>query len=151
MTPFYITKEGLEELKQQLATLKTSKRQEIAARLKRALEQGDLSENAEYQDAKDEQAWLEGKIAELDSKIKNAQIISKDKNGNISIGSQIKIKNGGKALEYTIVGSQEANPAEGKISNESPIGMAFLGHKKGEKVKVQTPDGFIEYKILQVS
>lgn len=151
MSPIYITKKGLEKLREELIRLKTVKRQEVAARLKRALEQGDLSENAEYQDAKDEQAWTEGKIAELDSKIKNAQIISKDRNGHISIGSQIKIKNGGQALEYTIVGSQEANPAEGKVSNESPIGMAFLGHKKGERVKVQTPDGFIEYKILQVS
>ncbi len=151
MPPTFISKQGLEKLKEELDYLKKTKRKEIAERLKRALEQGDLSENAEYQDAKDQQAWTEGRIAELKNKIRSAQIIKKEKNGTITVGSQIKIKNGGREIEYTIVGSQEADPLEGRISNESPIGKAFLGHKQGEKINVQTPEGEIQYKILAIS
>ena len=147
----FITKQGLVKLQDELEFLKKDKRRQIAERLKKAIEQGDLSENAEYQDAKEEQARLEGQIIELSHTIKNAEVIKKEKNGHISVGSKIKVKTGGQEFEFEIVGSEEADPAQGKISNASPLGQAFIGHKKGEKVEVQIPEGSTQYKVLEVS
>lgn len=152
MTKKYITAEGLKKLKEKLEFIKTVKRREIANRIKVAKELGDLSENAEYQDAKDEQAFNEGKIIEIENTIKNAVIIDKNGQHNIvAVGNSVKVKNNASEKEFTIVGSNEADPPLGKISNESPIGQALLGKKKGDTVEVETPGGKIEYKILEIS
>lgn len=152
MNAFILTKTGLENLKKELSELKTVKRKEIAEKIQKALEQGDLAENAEYAQAKEEQAFLEGRIAELENKIKHAQIIEehKYKSAAIELGCQIKVKFDGEEAVYTIVGSSEADPQRGRISNESPIGQAFLGRKEGEVVEVKTPKGLLKYKILEV-
>ncbi|MDB4979085.1 MAG: transcription elongation factor GreA [Candidatus Peribacteria bacterium] len=153
-----VTKEGLKKLRDELEHLKKVRRSEVAQRLKEAISYGDLSENSEYEEAKNEQAFVEGRIMELEQKIKNAKIISDkktEKGGKtIDIGSTITIQNvtdNDEAEEYTIVGSTEADPLEKKISNESPIGRSMLGHVKGETVEVQTPGGAFEYEILKVS
>ncbi len=149
-----ITKEGFEKLKAELETLKTSKRKEVAARIKEAISYGDLSENSEYEEAKNEQAFVEGRILELEHKVKNAKIISeKHSTKSIQLGSTIHLKNLSKKGDdevYTIVGSTEANPFEGKISNESPVGHAVLDRDKGEKVKVKVPSGYVEYEIVKI-
>ncbi|MCK4592141.1 transcription elongation factor GreA [Candidatus Parcubacteria bacterium] len=151
MVKQFITEEGLKKLKEELNYLKTEKRQEISRRIQAAKELGDLSENAEYSEAKEQQALNEGKIAEMEETLKNAQTIDNDHNSNIvSVGSTITIKNEGKKRTYTIVGSNEANPSEGKISNETPLAISFLGHKVSEKVEVETPKGKVEYKIIKI-
>jgi transcription elongation factor GreA len=147
----YFSKEGLEKLKEEYEHRTTTLRVEIAARIKEAKEQGDLSENAEYAEAKESQSLNEGRIEELKTIIDNAVIISKPVSGGIvHVGSKIKVQNGGEAREFTIVGAIEADPANGMISNESPLGAAFLGRKKGEKVRVTTPKGPVEYKVIDV-
>ncbi|OGL88316.1 transcription elongation factor GreA [Candidatus Uhrbacteria bacterium RIFCSPLOWO2_02_FULL_49_11] len=150
----YLTKEGYEKLKEELRTLKTVKRKEVAWRIQQAKELGDLSENAEYTEAKNEQAFLEGRIAELENVIKNAEIISSVKRpagGMVEVGAHIQVKTeDGKETEFTIVGSQEADPKSGIISNESPLGRAFLGHMVGDKVEVQVPKGIATYQIVKV-
>ncbi len=150
----YLTKEGYEKLKEELHTLKTVKRKEVAWRIQQAKELGDLSENAEYTEAKNEQAFLEGRIAELENVIKNAEIISSHERpagGMVEVGSRIKVKTqDGREAEFTIVGSQEADPKSGVISNESPLGRAFLGHMVGDKVEVQVPKGIVTYQIIKV-
>ena len=152
MVKQFITEEGLEKLKKELNYLKTEKRQEISRRIQAAKELGDLSENAEYSEAKEQQALNEGKIAEMEETLKNAQTIDNNHDSNIvSIGSTVTIKNGEKKRTYTIVGSNEANPSEGKISNETPLAKSFLGHKVNDKVKVETPKGKVEYLILDIS
>lgn len=148
----YITKEGLEKLKEELIYLKKVKMPEVVERIARAKELGDLSENAEYQDAKDEQGFIAGRIAELEHLINKSQVI--EGNGSkelVSIGSTIKVICDANEYQYTIVGSNEADPAKGLISNESPIGRAFLGRKKGEKVIVKAPKGEMECEILEIS
>lgn len=146
-----LTKKKLEELKKELQILKTVKRREIAERIKRAIEQGDLTENAEYAQAKEEQAFLEGRIAEIENKIRNAEVISDKKKFNrIELGSTFRIKQGARELSYTLVGSFEADPSQGKISDESPIGRAFLGKKVGDVVEVNTPGGVVKYKVLEI-
>ena len=150
----YITTEGLEKLKEELSQLKNTKRKEVANRIQAAKDFGDLSENAEYADAKEEQAFTEGRIAELEEFLRNAVVI-KEKNGDvavINIGSRIRIreKKTKEEKEYEIVGSQESDPLSGKISNESPLGKAFLGHKAGDKVSISLPKGVIEYEIVGV-
>ena len=147
-----ITAKGLEELKEELENLKTVRRKEVADRLKEAISYGDLSENSEYQEAKEEQAFVEGKIVDLEIKLKNARVISTKGGGVIRIGSKIELKEkGSKTTEiYSMVGTMEANPMENKISNESPLGMALLGKKKGEKALVQAPAGDFEYEIVGV-
>ncbi|MBU0597784.1 transcription elongation factor GreA, partial [Patescibacteria group bacterium] len=128
----FITSDGLNKLKNELDKLKTKKRKEIAERIQEAKELGDLSENAEYVEAKNEQAFVEGRIQEIDSLIKHATIIKQTKTGDtVEVGSKIKIKDDNDTKEYYIVGSNEADPSKGKISNESPIGKAFLGKKIG--------------------
>ncbi len=147
----YVTKERYEELKKELEILKTEKRQEISKKIEEAKKFGDLSENAEYMEAKEAQEMNERKIAELESLLKNAVLIKKTKDtGEVQIGSTIEVKSDAGKREFTIVGSEEADPASGKISNQSPIGSAFLGKKEGETVDVQTPGGVTKYKILKI-
>src|SRR3989338_6452101 len=146
-----ITREGWEKLKKELDCLKNVRRHEIAERIERAKDMGDLSENAEYAEAKDEQAFNEGRIIELEALIKNVTIVE---NGGakerIGMGSKITVKVGGEEKEYIIVSFNEVDPLAGKISNESPLGRAFLDKKGGDKEKVQTPKGEMEYEILRV-
>jgi len=151
----FLTKEGYDKLQEELDHLRTVKRQEVAARLHEAMEGGELIENAEYEAAKNEQAFVEGRIQELDHLLATAQIIEengKSKKGDaIQVGSKVTIKEGNYEAEtFTIVGAAEANPREGKISNESPIGKAIIGHKLGDTVKVETPGGTYNVKILKV-
>ncbi|MFA6409971.1 MAG: transcription elongation factor GreA [Candidatus Buchananbacteria bacterium] len=152
MTPTtYITQNGLEKLKDELEYLKKAKMPEVIERIARARELGDLSENAEYQDAKDEQGFIAGRIAELEHLINKSEIIKENGGrGVVSIGCTIKVMCGPSQQEYTIVGSNEADPAKGLISNESPIGRAFLGRKRGEKVMVKIPKGEMECEILDI-
>lgn len=148
----YVTKEGLEKLKNEKEELEKNRRPEIIERIKRAKELGDLSENAEYHDAREEQSFIEGRILELREMINNAVIIS-DNNGSsktAQVGSTVKVKIAGIEKDFTIVGPAEADPLTGLISNESPLGRAFIGHKKGEEVEVITPKGKVKYKILKI-
>ena len=147
----HLTKEGLEESKRELESLKKEGRQEIAERLKRAKEYGDLSENSEYSDAKESQAKLESRIFELEEIIRNAVLIKKsDHKDMVSIGSTIEVQKGSKIFKYTIVGSKEARPEASLISNESPLGKAFLGGKIEDKVEINTPNGKVDYKIIKI-
>lgn len=147
----FITQEGLDHLVAELQNLKTAKRREIADRIQAAKELGDLSENAEYHEAKEEQAFMEGKIVELEYIIKTAQVIKKKNSGKVEVGSTVCVKSSdGKERTFAIMGPQEADPAGGTISNESPMGKAFLGRKKGDSVKVVTPRAVQEYTILSI-
>lgn len=147
----FITKEGLKKLNGELESRKTKLRQEIAQAIKEAKEQGDLSENAEYAEAKSQQNENESRIAELEMVIKNSQVVEKDDSHNgAQMGSIVKVKLSKNEMEFTIVGSNEADPANFKISNESPLGKAFMGNVAGNTVKVSTPKGVIEYKIISV-
>ena len=151
----FLTKEGFQKLQEELDHLRTTKRQEVAARLHEAMEGGELIENAEYEAAKNEQAFVEGRIQELDLLLATAQIIEENgkmkKNDAIQVGSKVTIKEGNFEPEtFVIVGAAEANPREGKISNESPIGKAILNHKLGDVVKVETPGGTYNVKIVKV-
>jgi transcription elongation factor GreA len=152
MKPYYLSAEALEKLKQELNNLKTVRRPDVVDRIHKAIQLGDLSENAEYSDAKEEQGFIEGRILELENMIRNAVIINEENNSqSVKIGSTVIIKSAeGKTKEYSIVGSNEAAPALGKISNESPIGQALLGTKKGEEVEISTPRGTIKYKITEI-
>lgn len=147
----YLTKAGHQKLQDELDEL-AKKKIENAQRIKEAIEMGDLSENAEYSDAKDQQAFIAGRIAEVKEILKNVEIISSKGNtsGEIQIGSTIKVKSPKIEKEFTIVGAEEANPSEGLISHVSPLGSAFLGHKKGDKVDVVTPGGVMQFKIQSV-
>ena len=139
-----LTPEGLANLKGELEQLSTIRRREVAARIKEAREFGDISENAEYDDAKNEQAMLEARIASLEEKLRSATVIDQSDLGTdiVRVGSIVHVKDeGGKSLKYTIVGSAEANPAELRLSNESPVGRALLGRKRNETVSVQVPRG----------
>ncbi len=147
----YLTKERLEELKEELADLKTRRRIEVGDRLKKAKELGDLSENSEYFEAREEQAQVETRIGELEDMVKSAEIIAKDHSSNIvTIGATIEAEKNGQRRKFTIVGSNEAKPEAGFISNESPLGSAFLGKKVGDKVTVAAPGGKSEYIILNI-
>ncbi len=150
----YLTEEGAAELRRELEELKTVKRPELAAKLKEAISQGDLSENADYQDAKEQQAFLEGRINYIEDMLRSAVIISDiDKKSAkvVNLGSEVTVQEEGEAPEtFIIVGAAEANPREGKISNESPLGQALLGRKAGEKVQVNTPSGVLIFKIKSV-
>jgi transcription elongation factor GreA len=150
----FLTKEGFQKLQDELDYLRKVKRQEVANRLHEAMEGGELIENAEYEAAKNEQAFVEGRIQELDILLASAKIIEdngKRKSDGVQLGSKVTIKEGNfEAETFTIVGVAEANPREGKISNESPIGKAILGHKIGDSVKVETPGGTYTVKILKI-
>ncbi|HEX4104324.1 MAG TPA: transcription elongation factor GreA [Candidatus Paceibacterota bacterium] len=151
MAKQYLTKERLEELKMELETLKNKKRVEVAERLKQAKEYGDLSENSEYAEAREEQANVETRIAELEDLVKEAVTIKKaEGTDTVTVGSTVTVKKGEKMASYTIVGSYEAKPEEGRISDESPLGKAFLKKKAGESVKVNTPAGAAMYEILKI-
>lgn len=148
---YYLTSARLEELKAELNGLKTVKRAEVADRLKRAKELGDLSENSEYIEAREEQAQIESRIFELEEMIKNAAVIRKSNSGGVvQMGSTVEAARGDYKFKFTIVGSNEARPEAGLVSNESPLGKTFLGRKAGEEVKVKTPSGEMAYKILSV-
>ncbi|MEJ2510235.1 MAG: transcription elongation factor GreA [Anaerolineales bacterium] len=149
---YLITKEGLKKLKEELEDMKTRQRDELSKRLRFAIQQGDLSENADYHKAKEDQAFLEGKIREYEETVAGAKIIDgSNNNGVIDVGSHITIQEGSYPEErYHMVGAREANPMEGRISNESPIGKALLGRKAGDTVTVETPGGAMELKILSV-
>ena len=147
-----ITREGLKKLQDELEERRTKIRQEIAKAIKEAKEQGDLSENAEYAEAKRQQNENETRVAELEVIIKNSQVVEHDKSsGYVQMGSRVKVKFNGSEIEFTIVGSNEADPARQKISNESPMGKAFMGKRKGDKVEVQTPTGKVKYTILDMA
>jgi transcription elongation factor GreA len=149
----YLTSERYEELKKELDDLKTAGRQKVAKRLRQAKELGDLSENVEYQEAREEQRRIEQRIGQLEEIVRNAVIIKKsDKPQTVRIGSVVKVKKAGGAEvnAFSIVGSNEAQPFEGRISNESPIGRGLLGRKVGETVRIKTPNGEVEYHILDI-
>ncbi len=149
--PQYISPEGFQDQKKELENLKI-KRQEIAKRLEEAKALGDLSENQEYISAREAQAFNEGRILEVEQLLKEAVIIEKTKRGsNVQIGSSVTAKFNGSEKKFQIVGSEEASPAIGKISNESPLGKAFLGRKAGETVEVETPAGKVKYQIISVN
>lgn len=149
-----LTYEGLQKLEQELEFLKAVKRREVAERIKQALSFGDLSENSEYDEAKNEQAHVEGRIVQLENMLKNAKVIDEDevKTDVVSVGSKVTIfdMEFNEEVEYYIVGSAEANPGQFKISNESPVGSALMGKKKGTVVDVVVPDGIVKYKILSI-
>ena len=148
---YLLTPEGLEKLNEELKHLVNDKRKEVIERIREAAAHGDLSENADYAQAREEQSFIEGRIAEIEEIIKNAEIISHTTRGNtVNIGTTAKIKVGLTERTYTIVGSNEANPKEGKISNESVVGKALLGKKAGQKFKVQTPAGEMNYEIVSI-
>jgi transcription elongation factor GreA len=148
---YYLTPERLEELKTELSELKNKKRIEVAERLKRAKELGDLSENSEYFEAREEQALVEARILELEEMVKNASVIKKAASTEtVQMGSTVEIAKDGQTFKFTIVGSNEARPEAGLLSNESPLGKAFVGKRVGAEVKVKTPTGEVAYKILHI-
>ncbi|MCI1999057.1 MAG: transcription elongation factor GreA [Clostridia bacterium] len=150
-----LTYEGLKKREEELEELKTVKRKEVAEKIKEARGQGDLSENAEYDAAKDEQAEIEARIATLEKMLKNAEVIDEEdvKGDVITIGSRVLVydKDFEEETEYSIVGSAEADPMENLISNESPVGQGLLGHKVGETVQIEVPDGIIEFEIRAIN
>ena len=150
MAEFEITQAGLDKLQKELVDLKTNKRPVVIKRIKEARELGDLSENADYQDAREEQSFIEGRIKELESKIKDAKVVTGKSSGLVAMGSRVTVSIDGTQMQFEVVGASEADPSNGSISNESPIGKALLGHSAGEKIGVQTPDGIAEYEILKV-
>jgi transcription elongation factor GreA len=149
-----LTPEGYEKLKQEIDHLRNEKRREVADRIRVAREFGDIAENAEYDDAKNEQAMLEHKIAQLEERLLSARVITKKEisKDQVSVGSKVRLRDiqANKTFEYHIVGSAEANPAENKLSNESPVGKAIIGHKKGDVVEVSAPRGALKFKILEI-
>ena len=154
MKEVILTAEGYKKLQHEIEYLSSDRRREIAERIRIAREFGDIAENAEYDDAKNEQAHLEARIAMLEERLKNARVVTKKeiKSGEVSIGSHVKLRDvdARRTVEYHIVGSAEANPAENKLSNESPVGKAIMGRKKGETVEVAAPRGSRKFKILEI-
>jgi len=149
--PEYLTRDGLEKLRRELDELVNVRRAEVATRIHDAKEHGDLSENAEYEDAKNEQAFVEGRIQALENLVRNAIIIDESHNSDhVQIGSTVVVESSDGRQSYTIVGSAEASPDDGRISNESPVGRALLGHRKGETVVVKVPAGDFSYKIVSI-
>lgn len=150
-----LTYAGLKALEEELENLKVVKRKQVAEKIKEAREQGDLSENAEYDAAKDEQRDIEARIEELENILKNAEVIVEDEvdYDKINVGCKVKVfdKTFNEDMEFKIVGSTEANSLEGKISNESPVGQALMGKKVGNTVKVETQAGLMQYKVLEIS
>ncbi|MCT4604584.1 MAG: transcription elongation factor GreA [Marinisporobacter sp.] len=149
-----LTREGLQKIENELEQLKTVRRKEVAERIKEAIAFGDISENSEYDEAKNEQAQVEERIAKLEMTLRKAKILDESQISLdvVNVGSIVKVKDleFDEEIEYTIVGSAEADPYEGKISNEAPVGRSLLGSKVGEIVDVQVPDGIIKYEILEI-
>ena len=158
MKEVILTPEGHKKLQEEIEYLSTTRRQEIAERIRIAREFGDIAENAEYDSAKNDQAHLEARIAMLEERLTNARVVTKkeitaaQKSGEVSVGTKVKLKDmsSNKTFEYHIVGSAEADPAELKLSNESPVGKAIMGHKKGDVVEVSAPRGALKFKIMEV-
>ncbi|MCW3491674.1 transcription elongation factor GreA [Dethiobacter alkaliphilus] len=149
-----LTQGGLEKLEKELDYLKSTKRREVADRIKTAISFGDISENSEYEDAKNEQAFIEGRIITLEKMLRNVKLINEETDSEtVSVGSTVTLKDleFDEDFEYTIVGSAEANPAENKISNESPVGKAILGKKLNDVVEVSVPAGILKYQIVKIS
>lgn len=149
----YITPEGFEKITEELRILKYVRRKDIASKIERAKELGDLSENAEYQEAKDEQAFTEGRILELETLLNTATVVSAPTAGTkqVSIGSKVTVKQNGDERVYAIVGANEADPAAGKISNESPLGRSLIGRQVGESFEVQVPKGTVTYTVVEIA
>lgn len=145
-----ISEEGFQKLEEELKCLSTAKRREIADRIEKAKELGDLSENAEYADAKEAQAFNEGRIAEITSLLKNLTVVKSTHGSEVGMGSKVTVEADGQKKEYVIVSFNEADPLAGKVSNESPLGEAFVGKKVGDKVVVHTPKGEIHYTIKKI-
>jgi transcription elongation factor GreA len=150
--PTYLTPEGAEKLERELAELKGPRREELSKRLRSAIQMGDLSENADYHKAKEDQGFLEGRIQEIEYMLRNAVIIQPNTRRDVvGIGSHVTIQEGsGPEETYHVVGAKEADPRKGRISNESPIGRALMDHKVGEEVEAETPGGKIRFKILKI-
>lgn len=150
-----LTRDGLEKIEKELNFLKSVKRKDVAARIKQAISYGDITDNSEYEDAKNEQAFVEGRIATLEKILRHARILERSVNGNgfVTLGSTVRLKD----LEldqdytYTVVGTAEANPSESKISNESPVGKAIMGLSVGDEVEVKVPAGLLKYRIVEIS
>ena len=151
----FLTKEGLEKTENELDQLKSVRRREIAEKIKEALAFGDLSENSEYDEAKNEQAWVEKRIGKLENTLRNAVVISDEDISldSVSVGTKVTLKDMeyDEEVEYSIVGSAEADPYEGRISNESPVGSTLIGSKVGDIVSIQVPDGTMKYEVLAIS
>ena len=147
-----VTREGLEKMQKELDELRSTKRAEIAQRLKAAIAMGDLSENSEYDEAKNAQAFLEGRILQLEQQIRTAQVIEKSAKDRVDVGSTVVIEDMEEHLQekVTIVGSTESNPVEGRISNESPVGRALMGAKAGDTVEAEAPNGVLKYKVIRI-
>lgn len=147
-----VTREGLEKMQKELDELRSTKRAEIAQRLKAAIAMGDLSENSEYDEAKNAQAFLEGRILQLEQQIRTAQVIEKVAKDRVDVGSTVLIEDMEEHLQekVTIVGSTESNPFEGRISNESPVGRALMGAKAGDTVEAEEPNGVLKYKVISI-
>ncbi len=154
MKEVILTSEGFVKLKEEIELLSTVKRREVAERIKHAREFGDITENSEYDDAKNEQAMLEHRIALLEDRLASARVIEAGdiRSDIVGIGTRVRLKDmdANETIEYTIVGSAEANPAEHRLSNESPVGKAILGKKKGEVVEVTAPRGSLKFKIMDI-
>ena len=150
----YLSRDGLKKLEQELEYLKTVRRREIAERIRQAREYGDIAENSEYEDAKNEQAFIEGRILQLEKTLRNARILTENgsPSGRVGLGSRVRIRNLdlGEEEEYLIVGTLEANPAENRISDESPVGRAIMGQKVGAIVEVHAPAGAMRVQILEI-
>ncbi|MVP02215.1 transcription elongation factor GreA [Paenibacillus lutrae] len=149
-----LTQEGLKKLEDELEHLKSVKRREVAERIKVAIGYGDISENSEYEDAKNEQAFIEGRVITLEKMLRNARIVNLDEvdTSTVSVGSIVTLKDleFGELVEYTIVGTAESDPFQNKISNESPVGKSIIGKQKGAKVDVTVPAGVIQYEIMDI-
>ena len=154
MKEVILTADGYKKLQQEIDVLRNDKRREVAERIRVAREFGDIAENAEYDDAKNEQAMLEHKIAQLEERLLSARVITKKEISKdaVSVGAHVRLRDmqANKTFEYHIVGSAEANPAENKLSNESPVGKAIMGKKKGEVVEVIAPRGSLKFKIMEI-
>ena len=149
--PIYLTAEGISQLEQDLERLETVRRSEVAAKLKRAIQEGDLSENFGYVEAKREQAWLEGQIAEIRAKLKAARPLEQNHNGRVGLGSRVTVQEEGYPPEtYQVMHSAEADLSRGRISDDSPIGRALMGHAQGEVVEAVTPRATIRLTILSI-
>lgn len=149
-SPIYISKEGIVKLEHELEYLRTTKRPETVERLEKAKEMGDLRENADYAEAKDELANIEMRVLEIQYMLKRAVIIEKGGSETITVGSHIKVQVNGKQKEFDIVGSREADPLAGKLSNESPIGIALMGKRVGDTAEVKVPAGMLQYTVLEI-
>ena len=154
MKEVILTPDGHDRLKEEIEHLSTVKRREVAERIKQAREFGDITENSEYDDAKNEQAMLEHRIATLEERLASARVVNKKEipTGVVAVGTKVRLRDvdAGETIEYHIVGSAAANPAEHKLSNESPVGKAIMGHKKGETVEVAAPRGSLKFKIMEI-